>query len=93
MWGNSALLPDGGILVVHQNPRTKKLPRKIREQLEIEFEVASGLRELVRFGRDGRAVWTRRLPVHHDVELTQTVASQRSPTGIDSRLRFIRRRR
>ena len=57
MWGNSVLLENGDVLAVH------RMPRKGRQR-------SRGLRELHRFDVGGRELWSRRLPVHHDVEVT-----------------------
>jgi len=59
MWGNSVLLPDGDVLAIHRSPRDKA-----RSQQSTE------IRELLRLDWDGEVVWSRQLPVHHDVELT-----------------------
>lgn len=68
MWGNTILLADGGLLVVHQSPRLDRVPKRRRE--EFEGTPASELRDLLRFDATGQLLWERRAPVHHDVELT-----------------------
>ena len=58
-WGNSVLLPDGDLLVIHRSPP------------EVESaEAVARARELLRLSWNGDVVWRRRIPVHHDVELT-----------------------
>jgi len=59
VWGNSVLLPDGDLLVVHRGPTKKRTAAE-----------DTRARELLRLRWDGSEAWRRRLPVHHDVALT-----------------------
>jgi hypothetical protein len=58
-WGNTLLLPDGDLLVVHREPAD--------DDSALEVHRA---RVLMRLSWDGQVVWRRRMPVHHDVDLT-----------------------
>jgi hypothetical protein len=57
-WGNGTLLADGSVLAIHRNPAAVKSADPLREA-----------RELVKLDWDGRLLWRRRLPAHHDVDL------------------------
>jgi hypothetical protein len=57
MWGNTVLLENGDVLAVHRDPRKGK-------------QKSARVRELLRFGWNGTLRWSRKLPVHHDVEVT-----------------------
>jgi hypothetical protein len=56
LWGNSVLLPDGSVLALH---------RATRSEPDAEA-VEPG--ELVKLDWQGRVLWRRALPAHHDVE-------------------------
>lgn len=58
-WGNSVLLPNGDLLVVHRNPPSEETA-----------EAVAAARELLRLSWDGELVWRHQLPTHHDVERT-----------------------
>jgi hypothetical protein len=59
VWGNTALLPNGDVLAVHRRPTA--VP---------SFQARSNAREVIRLDWDGRLLWRRPLPAHHDLELT-----------------------
>ncbi len=56
-WGNAVLTPKGEVLVIHRNPG------------ETADEVFRA-RELLKFDWQGQLLWSRQLPVHHDVDVT-----------------------
>ncbi len=58
LWDNTVLLPSGDLLAVGRVPH------------ERSPEANRAARYLLRLGWDGGLRWIRRLPAHHDVELT-----------------------
>ena len=57
-WGNSILTPEGHVLAVHEYPFPESTP---------EPEAVSATSSLLKMGWDGRLLWERRIPAHHDV--------------------------
>jgi len=58
-WHNGELLADGDFLVVGTQPSNQLMPT-----------IADDRRYVLRFNWDGDLLWKRRLPAHHDIELT-----------------------
>jgi hypothetical protein len=58
VWGNTVLLPSGEVLAIHHDPAENE-----------SAEAAAKARRLLKLGRDGDFLWSRRLPVHHDVDV------------------------
>ena len=58
-WDNSVLLPSGGVLAIHYDPPSEE-----------SAQAYAASRVVLELGWDGEVVWSRRLPVHHDVEHT-----------------------
>ncbi len=58
-WDNTVLLPNGEVLAVHYEPPAND-----------SAEATAKSRKLVKLGWDGELLWSKRLPVHHDVELS-----------------------
>jgi hypothetical protein len=65
-WQRAVLLPDGELLVIGAEGQgwTDEDP----SGKPIDGHVPDSTRYLMRYDRDGRPVWKRRLPVHHDIE-------------------------
>ena len=57
-WGNAVVTPEGDLLVVGRSPH------------DGTPAAAKAGRYLTRLAWDGSLLWQKRLPVHHDVELT-----------------------
>jgi hypothetical protein len=57
-WLNSTLLTDGSVLAIHQNPGSSESAMELGDA-----------RELVKLDWEGRVLWRRRIPLHHDVEV------------------------
>ena len=57
-WPHSVLLPDGGVLALHNSPDGMKRRKS-----------SAWVRWLLRFDAAGGLLWSRRMPVHHDVDL------------------------
>lgn len=62
-WENCELLPNGDLLVVGAEPATWPDGRRLDG-------IADSARYVLRFAWDGRLLWKRKLPVHHDIEQT-----------------------